>query len=157
MMLAHKKLWESGIEYIKEAEEILKPLQAPYWGHQTSKEEFLTMREDMNPQLDGTGKPDTDTARFYPYHTLVEALAIIPNNGGWYQNQSASLPSGISLQFDTGSNTIYPPTYPNGIQIGDDVGNYGSQTTEWGFNINACGTINSGGRFANVYKQFVIC
>ena len=55
-MLAHKKLWESGIEYIKEAEEILKPLQAPYWGHQTSKEEFLTMREDMNPQLAGNGK-----------------------------------------------------------------------------------------------------
>jgi hypothetical protein len=101
-------------------------------------------------QDDGSGQPNSESIseggatlykKYFAHHPLVEATT-----------SSAGLPAGVKSHFDT-SNTFAPSFWPTGIPIGDDLGNYGSFYTDWGFKIAVCGNTT---RFLPDYA-YVVC
>ena len=95
---------------------------------------------------DGSGTPPSDTEdiaesgavtywRYYAHRPLVEALKDYPVEFG---ETVPTLPTGLSLAFDTALNDIAPPHYPNGIPIGDSSGGYASLERPYGFRARAC-------------------
>ena len=156
----------------------------PYW--QTPFTPFLSDSNFNNGDAltwsedDGTGQADFNTTvtrddsstyevwtKFYPARPYVEARKTYPSNLGWGGGDTApSLPSGLTLEYDSSVNLVLPSFWANGIPCvygsgGGGFSNVGcpSGIQPWVLSKNACTSIAAATRpaFETIYENFVIC
>ena len=120
--------------------------------------ERLNWIEDLGDGAADTSEVNEDTGittyrKFFPHRKWVAARCSIP--AGY------SLPSGITMLFQTGNN-VSPVDQINviygagggGIKLGTSSGGYRDIEKPWGFAARAC---VEGNRFGDFYKTFTTC